>query len=85
MYFDLVAFPKFERSDHGGRKADGKTVSPFGDPQCLVSSLDLYDGKSGSRRTQFMDVRPDSTSNLRTTLPRRLAQITYAANSEQQA
>jgi hypothetical protein len=35
MYFDVVGFPEFERSDHGGRKADGKTVSPFGDPHVL--------------------------------------------------
>jgi hypothetical protein len=31
MDFDLIAFPEFKRLDHGGGKADGKAVSPFGD------------------------------------------------------
>jgi hypothetical protein len=29
--FDLVALPELKRFDHSGRKADGETVSPFGD------------------------------------------------------
>jgi hypothetical protein len=38
MDFDLIAFPKLQRFDHGGGKADRETVSPFGD---LHASLHL--------------------------------------------
>jgi hypothetical protein len=36
MDFDLIAFPKSQRSDYGGRKADGETFAPFGDPQIVL-------------------------------------------------
>src|ERR1700733_12036258 len=29
--FDVVAFLQFQRLDHGGRKANGEAVAPFGD------------------------------------------------------
>jgi hypothetical protein len=31
MNFDLIAAFEFERLHHGGRKANGETVAPFGD------------------------------------------------------
>jgi hypothetical protein len=31
MYFNLIAFLELKRFDHGDRKADSETVSPFGD------------------------------------------------------
>jgi hypothetical protein len=37
MDFDFIAFPELERFDHSGGKADGKTVSPFGDLHGSIS------------------------------------------------
>jgi len=35
--FDLIAFSELKRFDHSGRKADGETVSPFGDLHATLS------------------------------------------------
>jgi hypothetical protein len=38
MDFDLVALLELKRFDHSGRKANGETVSPFGDLHATPSS-----------------------------------------------
>jgi hypothetical protein len=37
MNLDLVAFLELEDFDHGGGKADGKAVTPLGDPHGMAT------------------------------------------------